>query len=60
MNKTERCPRLANKPHYITYPLNTPVHEIERYMELGYSYQVDADNAVATLTSPYSDEDIKH
>lgn len=60
MLSSTRKPRLVDKPHYITYPLNTPVSEIEKYMEIGYSYQVDADNKVAVLSSPYADEDSIH
>lgn len=60
MLSSKRTPRLANKPHYVTYPLNTSVAEIERFMELGYAYPIDADNAVAVLSSPYADEDVMH
>lgn len=49
-----------NTPHYVTYPLNVSVAELEQFIYSGYAYAVDADKQVAVLTSPFADEDIKH
>lgn len=49
-----------NTPRYVTYPLNTPIAELEQFIYGGYAYAVDADKQVAVLTSPFADEDITH